>query len=66
MKDSGFAPILKRWKELTNTIGKRVMVEMMNKRYTGVVRDVDQEGVLILQDEKGMFHRILSGDVIFM
>jgi biotin-(acetyl-CoA carboxylase) ligase len=52
-------------KELTNTIGKRVVVEMIDKRYTGVVRDVDKEGVLILQDEKGRFRRILSGDVIF-
>jgi len=66
LRDSGFEPILMRWKELTNTIGKRIMVEMMDKRYTGVVRDVDQEGVLILQDENGAFHRILSGDVIFL
>ena len=42
------------------------MVEMIDKRYTGVVQDVDQEGVLILKDEKGVFHRILSGDVSFM
>ena len=65
LRECGFEPILRRWKELTNTIGKRVVVEMIDKRYTGVVRDVDKEGVLILQDEKGEFHRILSGDVIF-
>ena len=66
LRNYGFDPILTRWKELTNTIGKRIRVEMMDRRYTGVVRDVDQEGVLILQDEKGVFHRILSGDVIFL
>jgi len=66
LRDSGFDPILRRWKELTNTIGKRIMVEMIDKRYTGVVQDVDQEGVLILKDEKGAFHRILSGDVTFV
>ena len=65
LRDSGFEPILRRWKELSNTIGKRTVVEMINKRYTGVVQDVDQEGVLILQDKNGVFHRILSGDVIF-
>ena len=66
LRDSGFEPILRRWRELTNTIGKRVVVEMINKRYNGVVRDVDQEGVLILEDKNGVFHRILSGDVIFV
>jgi len=65
LREFGFGPILRRWKQLTNTIGKRVVVEMIDKRYTGVVRDVDPEGVLILQDEKGRFRRILSGDVIF-
>jgi len=66
LRNSGFEPILMRWRELTNTIGKRIMVEMIDKRYTGVVQDVDEEGDLVLQDEKGAFHRILSGDVTFV
>ncbi|HDZ91704.1 MAG: biotin--[acetyl-CoA-carboxylase] ligase [Deltaproteobacteria bacterium] len=66
LRESGFGPVLGRWKELTNTIGKRVMVEMIDRRYTGVVTGVDPDGVLILQEEGGQVRRILSGDVIFV
>ena len=61
--DRGFEPVLKRWKELSDIIGKRVKVEMVDRTLTGTVRNVDRDGVLILKDEKGRSQRIFSGDV---
>jgi len=60
---SGFEPILGRWKELANIIGRQIKVEMIDKTYVGTVEDIDPEGVLILKDMKGASHRIFSGDV---
>lgn len=62
-KRTGFEPVIKRWKELTNIIGQRITVEMVSKKYSGEVQDIDKDGVLILKDNKGKSHRIFSGDV---
>ena len=64
-KGIGFEPVMKRWKELTNIIGRRIMVEVIGKRYIGEVQDIDKDGFLILKDNKGKSHRISSGDVTF-
>ena len=64
-KRDGFSPIVKRWKALTDIIGREVRVDMVNKTIDGRVTDVDNDGVLILKDNAGEFHRIYSGDVIF-
>ncbi len=66
LKTSGFAPILRRWKELADIIGQRIKVEMIDKTTIGYVEDIDPEGVLILKDMKGASHRIFSGDVTLM
>jgi len=62
-KRTGFEPVIKRWKELTNMIGQRITVEMVSKKYFGEVQDIDKDGVLILKDNRGRSHRIFSGDV---
>jgi BirA family transcriptional regulator, biotin operon repressor / biotin---[acetyl-CoA-carboxylase] ligase len=66
LRTSGFGPILERWKELADTIGRQIRVEMMDKTYVGCVENIDPEGILILKDRKGASHRILSGDVTFL
>jgi BirA family biotin operon repressor/biotin-[acetyl-CoA-carboxylase] ligase len=62
----GFEPILRRWKELADIFGREVVVEMVDKTYTGKVQGIDPDGFLILKDPQGAFHRILSGDVLFV
>jgi len=47
-------------------IGKRITVEMISKKYSGEVQDIDKDGVLILKDNKGKSHRIIFGDVTLM
>ncbi len=62
--DHGFPPLLSRWKSLSDSIGKKFRVEMIDKTLTGTIQDVDSNGFLILEDEKGVRHSILSGDII--
>ena len=63
---NGFAPILGRWKELADTIGRQICVEMPDDTCEGWVEDVDPEGVLILREGPGTLRRIVSGDVTFL
>lgn len=62
--NDGFPDLLNRWRLLSDTIGQRVCVEMIGKRLTGTVRDIDPNGFLVLKDENGVRHHILSGDLI--
>lgn len=59
----GFAPLMTQWRRMSDTIGQVVYVDVLNNRYTGVVVDVDDRGVLVLRDTEGRLHRIFSGDV---
>ncbi len=62
----GFGPILGRWEETAEILGKRIQVDLLDQRVTGIVSAVDPDGALILQDDGGNLHRILSGDLIFL
>ncbi|MFK5953560.1 MAG: biotin--[acetyl-CoA-carboxylase] ligase [Desulfobacterium sp.] len=62
--NQGFPQLLSRWKALSDSIGQKVRVEMIDKSLTGIIQDVDSNAFLILEDEKGVRHSILSGDVI--
>ncbi len=59
----GFIPIMAQWRQLTDIIGRRVFVDVVNTRHLGIVRDVDDDGVLLLEDDQKKLHRIFSGDV---
>jgi len=65
-KQSGFQPILERWKELSDIIGKKIRVDLLNHHCMGEVMDIDQDGILILRDQDGTLQRILSGDVTLL
>jgi BirA family biotin operon repressor/biotin-[acetyl-CoA-carboxylase] ligase len=62
-RKSGFSSVLERWKNLADIIGRRVSVHYLDHRHTGEVLDVDQDGILILRDQKGALQKIVSGDI---
>ena len=62
-KNNDFEPIMKRWRELADIIGKQIRVDVIGNTHFGKVVDVDNDGVLILKDNQGMLQRIFSGDV---
>ena len=62
-KKNNFEPIMKRWRELADIIGKQIRVDVIGKTHIGKVIDVDNDGVLILKDDHGGLQRIFSGDV---
>ena len=62
-KKNDFEPIMNRWRELADIIGKQIRVDVIGKTHIGKVIDVDNDGVLILKDDQGKLQRIFSGDV---
>lgn len=63
LKEEGFGPIMNQWRTMTDIIGQRVYVDVLDTRHTGTVEAVDDDGVLILKDDQAKNHRIFSGDV---
>ena len=65
-KTKGFQPVMNRWKNLADIIGRRISVDMIDRVSTGEVLDVDKNGFLILRNNKGAIERIISGDVTLL
>lgn len=61
----GFTSIIKRWKELSDIIGKNVTVDTAASKISGNVIDITGDGILVLKDNHQKTHRIISGDVRF-
>jgi BirA family biotin operon repressor/biotin-[acetyl-CoA-carboxylase] ligase len=59
----GFDPVMKRWKHLSDIIGRRIRVDLIDRVRIGEVMDADKDGFLILRDDEGTLERIISGDV---
>ena len=62
--DLGFAAIAPRWETYFGLRGRRVRVEMIDEALSGTATGIDSDGALLLEDEAGVIHRVLAGDVI--
>jgi BirA family biotin operon repressor/biotin-[acetyl-CoA-carboxylase] ligase len=62
--EAGFNRIAQRWESYFNLRGKRVRVEMGDEGLAGVAKGIDNDGALIIEGERGQFHRVLAGDVV--
>lgn len=58
-----FSEIIDSWRDLSMTLGKRIKVEWRGQIIQGQAMDVDDSGALILRDDFGFTHHILSGDI---
>ena len=59
----GPGPMLERWKSLSRTLGKRIRVETSQGVLSGIAKDMDRDGGLVLEDDQGRMHTVISGDV---
>ncbi|HMP42187.1 MAG TPA: biotin--[acetyl-CoA-carboxylase] ligase [Roseiflexaceae bacterium] len=51
------------WRQRLATLGRHVAVQLPNSVLHGVAEDVGTSGALLLRDDRGVVHRITSGDV---
>ena len=66
LKSQGSAPVLKRWKELSATIGQRVRIKDKDGFIDGEAVDLADDGGLLIRKESGELIKRMAGDVEFL
>lgn len=61
----GFAPIRRAWLAHAYGLGEVITVNLPRESLRGTFRDLDQDGVLLLEQANGKLRRIAAGDVHF-
>jgi BirA family transcriptional regulator, biotin operon repressor / biotin---[acetyl-CoA-carboxylase] ligase len=64
LEESGFGALSRRWDAYFGLKGKKVIVEMADRSVMGKAVGIDNDGTLLLEDEKNALHRVIAGDVI--
>ncbi len=62
----GPAPLLARWQDKSNIIGRQITVALFDKTVTGICDALEPDGRLNLVDIDGNVHLITAGDVVLM
>jgi len=60
---NGFEAVLEEWRKYTVTLGQEVNVISVNETFSGVAKDIDADGALLVETEDGEVRRVLAGDV---
>lgn len=64
LKQNGFEPVLKRWKELSATLGKQVRLSDAGRVIEGEAYGLAPDGGLLIRDREGVTIKKMSGDVV--
>ncbi len=59
------AEIIQRGREFSETLGKRVRVDLARGQISGEAVDIDRDGGLLVRRESGIVEKVMSGDVVF-
>ncbi len=57
--------VMERWRELSDTFGRRIKVSAENKVFEGVAEMIDNEGSLMLRQNNGSLKRISAGEICY-
>jgi BirA family transcriptional regulator, biotin operon repressor / biotin---[acetyl-CoA-carboxylase] ligase len=61
----GFVPIREAWLSRAHGLGSRIRVRLTREELTGVFRDIDEDGALVLGLPGGVTRAIAAGEVFF-
>ena len=65
LENEGAEEIIKKYKKISDTLGKEVIVKQSNEILQGVAVDMDEnDGFLLIETPHGRIHKVVSGDVI--
>lgn len=65
-KKEGFSPIRREWRNLSVTLGRRVMASCMHKRIEGEAVDIDSDGALKIRLDNGFYEKVIAGDLLLL
>lgn len=63
LRSAGVAEVLGRWREMAETLGRTVRVEMPGAAIHGTAFDIDEVGALLIRLDDGTVRRIVAGDI---
>jgi BirA family biotin operon repressor/biotin-[acetyl-CoA-carboxylase] ligase len=66
LKQDGSRTILNKWKGSSDTLGRRVRIELEQESIEGMAQDLDENGALILKTDSGDSQKIFAGDCIHL
>lgn len=64
-KGSGFSIIRSEWLDRAHGIGSNISARFPDRTLTGRFMDIDQEGMLLLEDDKRHVQKISAADIFF-
>jgi BirA family transcriptional regulator, biotin operon repressor / biotin---[acetyl-CoA-carboxylase] ligase len=65
-REGKFPLVLGRWRAYAGIMGQYGRVDQVGRVLSGEIKDVDEDGSLLICDDKGHLHRIVSGDVTYL
>ena len=65
LKGPAFQQVMKEWRDLLETLGKRIEVSWGDEVYTGYAEDVNEAGHLLLRLDDGGLTTLAAGEVTF-
>jgi BirA family transcriptional regulator, biotin operon repressor / biotin---[acetyl-CoA-carboxylase] ligase len=63
LHDVGPLPIVRKWREMAETIGQTVRVEIGGRGVEGVAADIDDGGALLIRRRDGTIVRVVGGEI---
>jgi BirA family biotin operon repressor/biotin-[acetyl-CoA-carboxylase] ligase len=61
---SGFEEMIREWKKLSSTLGRRVKLNDLAGSVEGEALDLDEHGGLVIRNDQGIKIKKMSGDVV--
>src|SRR3990167_5419963 len=61
----GDETVMKRWRELSDTSGRRVKVNVGDRVYEGIAKVLDNDGSLMIRLDDGSIKKISAGEVCY-
>jgi BirA family biotin operon repressor/biotin-[acetyl-CoA-carboxylase] ligase len=61
--DKGFSGLRKTWLAYAGMVGRRIRVVYKDEVQVGSVAGIDDDGTILLQDDRGAIHRVIAGDI---
>jgi len=55
--------ILRRWREMADTLGRVVRIEIADAVIEGVAADIDESGALLVRQQDGTLQRMIAGEI---
>jgi BirA family biotin operon repressor/biotin-[acetyl-CoA-carboxylase] ligase len=63
IEDGEYESVLREWKAMSATLGRRVRVNKLSSSFEGEAIDVDKDGTLVVRKDNGTIERVIAGDV---